>query len=270
MFASALQRASELDDYFAKHKEPMGPLHGLPVSLKDAIHVKGVDTSLGYIGWLGKSRAEKESQIVTDLRSLGAIIYVKTSVPQGSSSIDTRNNIIGYSPNPLNRQLTVGGSSGGEGGLLGLRGSSVGLGTDVGGSIRVPAGWNGCYGLRPSTGRLPYEGIASTIDGTMLPFVVGPMATQVSGLELMMRSLLQTEPWRRDPMVLELPWKEDKFLDIREGISGKEKMAFGIMMSDGYVNPQPPVQRAMKKVADAIKALGHEVYIFTSRCQSFC
>lgn len=262
MFASALQSASELDAYFAEHKKPMGPLHGLPISLKDAIHVKGVDTSLGYVGWLGKSQPEKESQIVTDLRSLGAIIYVKTSVPQGSSSIDTRNNIIGYTPNPLNRHLTVGGSSGGEGGLLALRGSSVGLGTDIGGSIRVPAGWNGCYGLRPSTGRLPYEGIASVIDGIMLPFVVGPMATQVSGLELMMRSLLKTEPWKRDPMVLELPWKEDKFMNLHEGMSGREKMTFGIMISDGYVNPQPPVERAMRVVTDAIKALGHKVYMY--------
>ncbi|KAF7917805.1 hypothetical protein BELL_1158g00010 [Botrytis elliptica] len=259
MFASALLRASELDSYFAEHKEPMGPLHGLPVSLKDSIHVKGIDTSLGYIGWLGKSQPEKESQVVTDLRSLGAVIYVKTSVPQGSMSAETRNNIIGYTPNPRNRQLTVGGSSGGEGGLLALRGSSVGLGTDIGASSRVPAGWNGCYGLRPSTGRLSYEGIASTIDGIMLPFVVGPMATQVSGLELMMRSLLQTEPWRRDPMVIELPWKEDKFMKMHEGISGKEKMAFGIMIGDGYVNLQPPVERAMRMVTHAIKALGHKV-----------
>lgn len=214
---------------------------------------------MGYIGWLGKSRPEKESQIVTDLRSLGAIIYVKTSVPQGSLSAETSNNIIGYTPNPVNRQLTVGGSSGGEGGLLALRGSSVGLGTDIGGSIRIPAGWNGCYGLRPSTGRLPYEGIASTLDGHMLPFVVGPMATQVSGLELIMRSLLQTEPWKRDPMVIELPWKENVFLKMNEGVSGREKMAFGIMVSDGYVNPQPPVERAIRMVIDVVRALGHKV-----------
>ncbi|KAF7947380.1 hypothetical protein EAE96_008468 [Botrytis aclada] len=270
MFASALQRASELDAYSAEHKELMGPLHGLPVSLKDSIHVKGMNTSLGYVGWLGKPQPEKESQVVTDLLSLGAVIYVKTSVPQGSMSAETRNNIIGYTPNPFNRQLTVGGSSGGEGGLLALRGSSVGLGTDIGGSTRVPAGWNGCYGLRPSTGRLPYEGIASTIDGIMLPFVIGPMATQVSGLELMMRSLLQTEPWRSDPMVIELSWNEDKFMKMQDGISGKEKMAFGIMISDGYVNPQPPEKRAMKIITDSIKALGHVVCIFTSRCQNNC
>ncbi|KIN07062.1 hypothetical protein OIDMADRAFT_46970 [Oidiodendron maius Zn] len=105
MFASALQRAMELDAYFAEYKEPVGPLHGLPISLKDSIHVEVMDTSLGY-----------ESQIVTDLRSLGAVIYVKTSLPQGSLSAETSNSIIGYTPNPLNRQLTVGGSSGGEGG----------------------------------------------------------------------------------------------------------------------------------------------------------
>ncbi|TGO80979.1 hypothetical protein BPOR_1461g00010 [Botrytis porri] len=131
MFESALQRASELDAYFAEHKEPIGPLHGLPVSLKDSIHMKGPKK---------EKEKEKESQVVTDLRSLGTVIYVKTSVPQGSMSAETRNNIIGYTPNPRNRQLTVGGSSGGEGGLLALRGSSVGLGTGIGASTRVPAG----------------------------------------------------------------------------------------------------------------------------------
>ncbi|TGO80980.1 hypothetical protein BPOR_1461g00020 [Botrytis porri] len=95
----------------------------------------------------------------------------------------------------------------------------------------------------------------------MLPFVVGPTATQASGLELMMRSLLQTEPWRRDPMVIELPWKEDKLIKMHEEISVKDKMAFGIMIGDGYVNPQPPVERAMRMVTDAIKALGHKIYL---------
>lgn len=77
----------ELDDYFKKHKTTMGPLHGLPISLKDQFHVKGVDTTMGYIGWIDTYEEDKdpnkvhkvESQIVTELLSLGAVIYCKVS-----------------------------------------------------------------------------------------------------------------------------------------------------------------------------------------------
>jgi amidase len=160
-FNAAIESVKQLDLYFDQYKKPLGPLHGVPISLKDTIHVQGVHTSMGYIGWLGTFQGKRddgrekayESAIVKDLRALGAILYVKTSVPQGSFSTETKNHIIGHTPNPKNRNLVVGGSSGGEGGLLALRGSVLGLGTDIGGSVRTPAGWNGCFGLRPSTGR---------------------------------------------------------------------------------------------------------------------
>jgi amidase len=87
MFDQAIERAKELDDYFGKHKSILGPLHGLPISLKDQFHVKGVDTTMGYIGWIDTyegdtdpSKVHKvESQIVTELLSLGAVMYCKAS-----------------------------------------------------------------------------------------------------------------------------------------------------------------------------------------------
>lgn len=80
-----MARAQELDTYFAEHKEVLGPLHGIPVSLKDQFHVKGVDTSMGYVGWIDthegsldpKKRRNVESQIVAELLELGAIVYCK-------------------------------------------------------------------------------------------------------------------------------------------------------------------------------------------------
>jgi amidase len=111
---------------------------------------------------------------------------------------ETINNIIGYTPNPKNRNLAAGGSSGGEGALISLRGSPVGFGTDIGGSIRIPAAFNGLYGIRPSSGRMPYEGMANSMDGqnTILS-VVGPMATSVSNASLISLSKTEGKQFRR-------------------------------------------------------------------------
>ncbi|KAL4864211.1 hypothetical protein BDV12DRAFT_189085 [Aspergillus spectabilis] len=268
-FQAAIEDARILDAYYDKNKKPYGPLHGLPVSLKDSIHVKDVETSMGYVGWLGTFEGKKgtgrervpESEIVKHLRALGAILYVKTSVPQGSFSGETVNHIIGQTPNPHNRKLVVGGSSGGEGGLIALRGSPIGLGTDIGGSIRVPAGWNDCYGLRPSTGRLPYEGIASTLDGQpSIPFVVGPLANSAADLTFIMKALLSMQPLKSDPMSHEAPWRDNRYSEIRRRFRGSgESLSFGVLVSDGMVNPQPPVLRALLETVDLIQSLGHNV-----------
>lgn len=165
-FDAAVEDAKNLDKYYAQHNTPIGPLHGLPVSLKDQFHVKGVETTMGYVGWIGTFMGKKntgkekvyESEMVKELRALGAVLYCKTSVPHSLMVGETINNIIGYTTNPKNRSLSAGGSSGGEGALISLKGSPVGFGTDIGGSIRIPAAFCGLYGLRPSAGRLPYEG----------------------------------------------------------------------------------------------------------------
>lgn len=82
LFESALQRAKQLDSYMETHGKPMGPLHGLPISLKDQFRVKGAETSVGYVGWLGKWETEDtESEVVKTLVGLGAVVHVKTNVP---------------------------------------------------------------------------------------------------------------------------------------------------------------------------------------------
>ncbi|KAF2485586.1 amidase signature domain-containing protein [Neohortaea acidophila] len=261
-FDQAIQSAEALDKYYAQHKAPIGPLHGLPVSLKDQFHVKDVETHMGYIGWIGTFQGQKgtgrerkfESEMVRELRNLGAVLYVKTSVPHTLMMGETVNNIIGYTQNPKNRHLSAGGSSGGEGALIGLRGSPVGFGTDIGGSIRIPSAFNGLFGIRPSTGRLPYQGMANTIEGqnTVLS-VVGPLATTPDALKLVMQSLLSTKPWFYDPLVHEIPWRAQE-----ENIFS-HPLSFAVVRHDGRVAPTPPVARAIEKVVKMLEKRGHTV-----------
>lgn len=129
-FDAAIADAKALDEYYAKHGKPIGPLHGLPVSLKDQFHVKDVETTMGYVGWIGTFEGKTgtgkekvfESEMVRELRIAGAVLYCKTSVPHTLMSGETVNNIVGYTLNPKNRHLSCGGSSGGEGALIGIRG----------------------------------------------------------------------------------------------------------------------------------------------------
>ena len=110
-FDAAIEDAIYLDEYFAEHKAPIGPLHGLPISLKDQFHVKGVETSMGYTGWIGTFEGKKgtkkerifESEMVRELRALGAVLYCKTSVPHSLMTGETVNNIIRWTMNPKNR-----------------------------------------------------------------------------------------------------------------------------------------------------------------------
>lgn len=260
-FDAAIGDAKTLDGYYAENKKPMGPLHGLPVSLKDQFHVKGVETSMGYVGWIGTFEGKRgtgkekvfESEMVKELRDLGAILYCKTSVPHTLMTGETVNNIIGYTWNPKNRNLSCGGSSGGEGALIALRGSPVGFGTDIGGSIRIPAAFNGLYGLRPSGGRLPYEGMANSMDGqNSVLSVVGPLADSIATLRLVVKSLLSREPWLHDPLVHDIPWRED-----REKVPSP--LSFAVLRHDGAATPHPPVRRAIETVVQALEKQGHKV-----------
>lgn len=272
-FDAALASAKKLDEYFAEHKKTIGPLHGVPVSLKDQFHVENVETTMGYVGWIGTfegvaddpRKGKFESEMVRELRALGAILYCKTSVPHTLMSGETVNNIIGYTWNPKNRHLTSGGSSGGEGALIGLKGSPGGFGTDIGGSIRIPAAFNGLYGIRPTSGRLPYEGMANSMDGqNSILSVVGPLATTARSVKLLTKAILSQKPWLYDPLVVELPWRdsqEQAILDIVKsaGSSSTAQLSFGVMKSDGVVKPQPPVSRAIEMVASALEKAGHKI-----------
>ena len=198
--------------------------------------------------------------MVKELRQLGAVFYCKTSVPHTLMSGETVNNIIGYAWNPKNRHLASGGSSGGEGALIGFKGSPLGFGTDIGGSIRIPAAFNGLYGIRPSAGRMPYEGMANSMDGqNSLLSVVGPISHSVASLRLAMKSLLSQQPWLYDPLVVEMPWRDSQEKEVLEIISSKGKLTFAVLKNDGIITPHPPVQRAIDMTVAALEKQGHKV-----------
>ncbi|KAK0103671.1 Acetamidase [Cadophora gregata] len=117
-FDNALERAKELDEYFKKNQKPIGPLLGIPLILKDQFHIKGLETSMAFVGWIGTFEGKKgtgkenntERELIRELYSLGAIPIGKTSLVQSISAPETNNNILGYAWNPHNQLLSTGGS----------------------------------------------------------------------------------------------------------------------------------------------------------------
>ncbi|CRG85245.1 amidase [Talaromyces islandicus] len=260
----ALAQARELDAYFEKHKKPIGPLHGLPISLKDQFRIRGLETSMGYISWLNKYETEEsESVMITLLRKAGAVFYVKTSVPQTLMASETFNNIIGRTVNPRNKNWSCGGSSGGEGAIVGIRGGIIGVGTDIGGSIRVPSAFNFLYGIRPSHGRMPYAKIANSMEGQeTVHSVTGPLAHSAADIRLFLTSVLSQEPWKYDSKVIPLEWRphEENIIKTKLASGG---LTLGFYNCDGVVLPHPPILRGMETVVSTLKANGHHIVEWT-------
>ncbi|KAF8714674.1 Amidase, partial [Rhizoctonia solani] len=136
MFEQALGCAQELDKHILTSGKVIGPLHGVLISIKDHISIKGEDTATGFVAWAGRTIVEEDATVVWILQQAGAIIYVKTTNPQSVFAFETLSNIYGHTTNPYNRDLMPGGSSGGEAALAACCGSLLGVGTDIGGSIR--------------------------------------------------------------------------------------------------------------------------------------
>lgn len=131
LFDDALKTAKFLDDHLNQTGETVGPLHGLPVSLKDNFCIPGKDATVGFCSWVNDP-ATSTSVLVDILVAAGAVPYVKTNVPTAMMIAETVNNCQGRTVNPLNRNLTSGGSSGGESALIVFGGSPLGVGTDIG------------------------------------------------------------------------------------------------------------------------------------------
>lgn len=258
-FDSAIENAVELDRYYQRHGRTVGPLHGLPFTLKDQWHIKNVDTSMAYVGWIGtqagrqrSGEAGDESELIKQLRSLGAVPIAKTTLMQSLWCGETNNNLLGYSWNPNIQTLSSGGSSGGEGALQALRGSAFGFGTDIGGSVSMPAAFNRIYSLKPSHGRISLKDTANSSPGqALIPTVAGIMARNLRTVTLVFECLLSTEPWLSDPDVLPIPFRKS---DLRH-----RQLAIGILHTDGIVSPHPPVTRALRMVEDAMKLEGHQI-----------
>ena len=254
MFDTALSRARECDRYLAEHKEPMGPLHGLPISIKDSFDVKNVRSTIGFVSFLDRDAAADDAALVKVLLSLGAVIYVKTNIPQSLMTADSHNNIFGRCLNPNKLSLGAGGSSGGEGALLAMRGSPIGVGTDIAGSIRIPAYVNGTFGFKPTCQRIPYGGQANPGREGMFGILpcAGPLARSVRDVEMFMKAVLSYDCWKLDESVVSVPWREQN-----PSTPGEKKLKLGYILEDPKRPLHPTVMRTMKTVIAKLEAAGH-------------
>lgn len=244
----AINRAKYLDEQFQKQGGPIGPLHGLPISVKDYISMKERRTNAGYIKWIDRT-ATDDALVLKILYRAGAIFYVRTTQPQTLMHLECNSPIYGLTVNPFNRNLTCGGSTGGEGALLGLKGSPLGIGTDIGGSIRSPAANNGVYGLRPTSFRISKQGVMGIQMGReSIIGVLGPLARSREDLNLFMKIILDTEPWLEDPSLVPIPWRSIT-LDSK-------KFTVAILWDDGVVHPHPPIIRALHETIEYLKQSG--------------
>ncbi|WWD21777.1 hypothetical protein CI109_106264 [Kwoniella shandongensis] len=230
---------------------------GLPISLKDQVEVEGTNFTMCYVGWVGK-KAEHNAIIAEILLKQGAVLYCRTNMSQGLWFGEGYNNLFGRTTNPYNRNVTCGGSSGGEGALIGLRGSLLGVGSDIGGSVRIPAAYQGLYGLRGSYARIPYSKATNSSEGQeIVRSVLGPLTVSIDGLKLFYKSVLDARPWNLDPWTPRMPWSEERY-NLSEHGEGN-KLCFAIMWDDGVCIPAPPYKRALEETKKALLAAGHEV-----------
>ncbi|GAK67246.1 general amidase [Moesziomyces antarcticus] len=255
-FEDAREWAAELDAELKSTGKVRGPLHGLPMSVKDQFQIAGSDATIGYISYANKP-SKSDSVLVDVLKRAGAVPFVKTNLPQTIMYSETSNMLWGTTVNPHNRTLHPGGSSGGEGALVAMKGSPLGVGTDVGGSVRIPATLCGVFGLRPSSHRYPYEGAINSLVGQItIPSVLGPLSRSLSGLTEFSKAVLAQQPWLQDPQTPSMPWNTERFEHART----QKKLNIGVMWHDGVVKPSPPYERAIKQVLSTLGS--HDVVDF--------
>ncbi|KAJ9061065.1 hypothetical protein DSO57_1024298 [Entomophthora muscae] len=244
------QRLSDGETY----NEKDFPLLGLPISVKDIMHIKGHATVCGYKRNIGK-KADEDSVCIRLLRECGAIPFCKTTVCQFCMTFESSNPITGTTKNPFNPLYSSGGSTSGEAPLIKLKGSVLGVGSDIGGSLRVPAHFCGIYTLKPTSPRIPKLGQHSNNQGQeMVKASIGPMANCVEDLELFMRSLLDKECWKFDPSRIPVPYRP---------FSVDKKLHVGYLLSDGIFPATPACQRAVMETINALSADGHTVKPFS-------
>jgi amidase len=221
MFERARREAAQ-----AAAHSPQGPLHGVPVTIKDSFDVAGVRSTCGLTA-RADHYPESDAVAVARLRAAGAIVLAKTNTPDNCWDQETQNLLFGRTNNPYDVQRTVGGSTGGEAAIIAAGGSPLGIGSDIAGSIRLPAAFTGIVGLRPTSGLIPESGFwpeslarLGDLNG------LGPMARSVEDVAMAFGVLSEQEPQPLDRAVLAdkrlAYWFDDGLLPssgaVREGV----------------------------------------------------
>ncbi|OJZ84226.1 hypothetical protein ASPFODRAFT_673098 [Aspergillus luchuensis CBS 106.47] len=247
----AIGRAKELDEYYRRTGKLVGPLHGVPISVKEHVGVKGHTCNAGYVAWVDDIATE-DALIIQCLEKAGAVFHVRTNQPQSLMHLCCSNNLTGTTLNPYNRTLSAGGSSGGEGASTGFKCAPLGIGTDIGGSIRCPAAFCGSYGFRPTALRNPLSGAKAPKEGhESIRGVIGPLASQsVEDMDIFQQAIIDQEPWDVETSLVPVPWKRAK---------PTKNMTVAIMWDDGVVRPHPPITRALNHAKSKLLAAGIKV-----------
>lgn len=250
--AEALASADRLD---AERSEgnTRGPLHGLPVTIKECFDFSGRPTTLGVVS-RRDSRAASDSAMVRALNDAGAIILGRTNLAQLLMAYESDNPLFGRTANPFSPRHSAGGSSGGEAAAIAAGLSPLGVGTDLGGSVRVPAHFCGIAALKPTAFRLPNAGSHGPLPGLeRIPLQTSLLARTTADLELALEALPATLLAKLDarvPPVTDLPAKHLSTLVV------------GILKGNELIAPSSAIIGAIERAKDALAAAGVSVRPF--------
>lgn len=213
--ARARTRAREADAALARG-EVWGPLHGVPLTIKDSFETTGLRTTSGFAGLVGHVPTQ-DATVVARLKAAGAVIVGKTNLPTLALDTQTHNPVFGRTNNPWDVARTSGGSTGGGAVAVASGMSPLEVGSDIGGSIRIPSHFCGVFGLKPTDGRIPLSGhipgIPGSPRGVRHQAVAGPLARTVEDLRLALRLL--AGPDGRDTEVLPIPFQDVPRRELR-------------------------------------------------------
>ncbi len=202
----AMAAADAADAHTASGAE-VPPLHGLPVTIKDAIETAGIRSTGGAVE-LADHVPTKDAPAVARLREAGAIVFGKSNLPRWSGDVQSFNELFGTTSNPWDVTRIPGGSSGGPAAAVAAGLTSFELGTDIGGSIRIPSHCCGTFGLKPSYGVVPQRGYLDSVGGGTTDAdinVFGPIARSAGDLDLLLSALAGPEPARQPAWRIDLP-----------------------------------------------------------------
>lgn len=244
--ALAARVAADLDDR-AAHGDFAGPLHGLPLAFKDNHQTKGITTTYGSLTRAGFV-PEVDDVVVERMLAAGVVPTGKTNIPEFAAGGHTFNEIFGITRNPYDRSVTAGGSSGGAAAALAAGLQPLADGNDMGGSLRLPAGYCNVVGLRPSAGRVP---VWPAADGFAGLSVSGPMARTVDDLALLLS--VMAGPDRRSPISLERPGSD--FFPIPDGGLSGARIAFSVDLG-GAIVVDPEIAALVRQAAADCAAAG--------------
>ena len=236
--------------------EPRGPLHGLPVTVKSSIAVAGYRCEIGSL--LHKNEIpDADACVVARLRAAGALLLGTTNCPEFLMAYETANLLHGRVQNPWDLDRTPGGSSGGESAAIAAGMSAGGLGSDSGGSVRVPAHFTGICSLKPTPGRIPGRGHLPPCVGPFATLgAIGPMARTAEDVALLFEALSGQDPI--DPISPPMLYRERSLAELRS-------QRVGFFEDDGVIPVTPETRAAVREAAEALRACGLDVVPFRPR-----